>query len=628
MKEFIIFIANRWGTVGGGINSFNYDLSIAVAKRRKKNRREKTICLLLHSVNDIEKREIEDQYGLKLIAVLDEDDESNEGATTLPVFLGKLNKLVGFRTGEDSLIWIGHDIKTGNYANLCREKYGGRALVFNHMNYSEYYYLATQDEEKEERKEDLQRKVLQDADWVCAVGPVLKDYSEDIRHEKEKNNVTEFIPGLLEVDPSSSLHNTFKVRFFGRVDKKNNYIKQPRLAIAAFANAYEIDRKNKNTVFKNNPRMEVYGYPPEITEDDRNELKEIVSGYTSETLNITPRKYIENRIKLGEIIRSSSLCIMVSRHEGFGLVAYEAISAGVPVIISDNSGLHRFLENKKGEDVRGLYKVVHIEGNTDDFGKPAEADIKSVSDAILEIFRNYRNCKQDALRLREILRNEQYTWDNQAGTLLNLIHDLQDGNNDALEETTVESWDRENAAVDLYTYIAHEFLPNMCNLLLDCTYGDYSNYAKCVLVRFDKEKGIRYTVLVADSEPTDKGKTRVLKDGVVGMMLEFNSREEIGDQGIPIFYDFYRDNGYKMMNGEITLFETDHIPGEQDENLRAILVLPLVYDGQLEGAVTLDFYNLAFLYLDQSNNELKKIMKRGMRCMEFLKTLIFKNFTE
>jgi D-inositol-3-phosphate glycosyltransferase len=38
--------------------------------------------------------------------------------------------------------------------------------------------------------------------------------------------------------------------------------------------------------------------------------------------------------------------IMPSRHEGFGLAAYEAIAAGVPVLVSQDSGLARLLMEK------------------------------------------------------------------------------------------------------------------------------------------------------------------------------------------------------------------------------------------------------------------------------------------
>lgn len=624
MNEYIIFIANSWGTANGGINTFNYDLSTAIAKRRLEAG-QKTVCLLLHSINDIEKKEVKDSYGLELIALLDEDDESNESVETIPPFLKNLKKLIGFRK-NDSLIWIGHDIKTGNYANICKAEYGGTALVFNHMNYPEYYFLATGDEEKEEEKETLQKKVLQKADWICAVGPVLKDYSEDIRHEVDKNNVIEIIPGMLKVTPSTSLQNVFKILFFGRIDKKNNYIKQPRLAIAAFAKAYEIDRKSKETIFKNNPRMEVYGYE-KIEDEDKKILKELVQKYTSETLNITPRKYLKDRNRLKEVLRTSSLCIMVSRHEGFGLTAYEAISAGVPVIISDNTGLDRFLKTKRGEKVSELYKSVHIEGTIDQFGNPSQSDLENVSSAILEVFKDYKRSKEKALQLREILLNEQFTWDAQAGTLLNLIYDLQGGKSDNLEEMPVNIWERDVGKISISQYLSQDFLPNMCDLLLGCPSGQYIKYVKCVLVRFNKKENIRHTLFVAGTKPQDKGKTRILTEGVVGMMIEQNEQDEL-EKGMPVFYDFSSDKRYILKDEVISEFTTEHIPGEQDENLRAILVLPLVHNNQMEGAVTLDFYNLSHLNLEESNNELQNMMRRGMNCMNNLKTIIFTNFID
>ena len=624
MKEYIIFIANYWGSTNGGISTFNYDLSRAIAKRRTETKK-KTVCLLLNSINDIEKKEIAEEYGLKLIALLDKDDESYEGTEEIPCFFKNLKKLIGFNN-NDSLIWVGHDIKTGNYANICKKEYGGKSLIFNHMNYPEYYYLATGDEKKEEEKEALQRKVLQNADWVCAVGPVLKDYSEDIRNEVEKNDVIELIPGMLDVCPSTSIPNTFKILFFGRIDKKNNYVKQPKLAIAAFAHAYERDRKEKEPIFKNNPRMDVYGYT-QISADDRSALNELVRKYTSETLNITPRNYISNRERLKTVLRGSSVCIMVSRHEGFGLTAYEAISAGVPVIISDNSGLNRFLRTKKGEDVSKLYKAVHIEGTMDEQGNPSHADLLTVSSAILEIFNNYEESKKKALRLREILYNEQFTWDSQAGILMNCIYDLQDGRSDILGEQLMNIWERDSLQIDLCNYLSSEFLPSMCDLLLGCVSKEYSKYVRCVLVRFDEKKGVRQTLLVAGAEPTNKGKTRLLEDGIVGMMIEQNN-ENTNSLGTPVFYDFSNDKGYVLINDIIREFDTERTPGEQDANLRAILALPLIHNGYMEGAVTLDFYNLAHLNLEESNNELEKMMRRGLICMKNLEAMIFNCFND
>lgn len=57
-------------------------------------------------------------------------------------------------------------------------------------------------------------------------------------------------------------------------------------------------------------------------------------------------------------------------------------------------------------------------------------------------------------------------------------------------------------------------------------------------------------------------------------------------------------------------------------------MLPLVHNNQMEGAVTLDFYNLSHLNLEESNNELQNMMRRGMNCMNTLKTIIFTNFID
>ena len=58
------------------------------------------------------------------------------------------------------------------------------------------------------------------------------------------------------------------------------------------------------------------------------------------------------------------------------------------------------------------------------------------------------------------------------------------------------------------------------------------------------------------------------------------------------------------------------------------MALPLIHNKQMEGAVTLDFYNLSHLNLEESNNELQNMMRRGMNCMNNLKTIIFTDFID
>ena len=50
------------------------------------------------------------------------------------------------------------------------------------------------------------------------------------------------------------------------------------------------------------------------------------------------RRFNESREKLADLFCEVDLAIMPSRTEGFGLAALEALSAGLPVLVSGNSG--------------------------------------------------------------------------------------------------------------------------------------------------------------------------------------------------------------------------------------------------------------------------------------------------
>ena len=53
---------------------------------------------------------------------------------------------------------------------------------------------------------------------------------------------------------------------------------------------------------------------------------------------LTVRKFLESKKRLKELFCEVDLVIMPSRTEGFGLTALEAMSAGLPILVSGNSG--------------------------------------------------------------------------------------------------------------------------------------------------------------------------------------------------------------------------------------------------------------------------------------------------
>ncbi|HYN78114.1 MAG TPA: glycosyltransferase, partial [Lamprocystis sp. (in: g-proteobacteria)] len=61
--------------------------------------------------------------------------------------------------------------------------------------------------------------------------------------------------------------------------------------------------------------------------------------------------------RLQEDLRRASVLLMPSRSEGFGLVAMEAIAAGVPILVSDRSGIAELLIERLGAERAGQFVV-------------------------------------------------------------------------------------------------------------------------------------------------------------------------------------------------------------------------------------------------------------------------------
>ena len=77
------------------------------------------------------------------------------------------------------------------------------------------------------------------------------------------------------------------------------------------------------------------------------EVKDNLLKYGIKDRQLTVRGFIESREKLGHLFLEADLAIMPSRTEGFGLTALEALSAGLPILVSDNSGFGQALQEIK-----------------------------------------------------------------------------------------------------------------------------------------------------------------------------------------------------------------------------------------------------------------------------------------
>ena len=122
-------------------------------------------------------------------------------------------------------------------------------------------------------------------------------------------------------------------------------------------------------------------------------------GITEEQLIV--RKFVQCRRGVKELLYEVDLAIMPSKSEGFGLVALEALSAGLPVLVGSNSGFASAIRDLP----LGACSIV----DSDDPAKWAEA--------IEGVCSRHRVCLEENKILRERYRKE-YVWKTQCKALV------------------------------------------------------------------------------------------------------------------------------------------------------------------------------------------------------------------
>jgi glycosyltransferase involved in cell wall biosynthesis len=128
-------------------------------------------------------------------------------------------------------------------------------------------------------------------------------------------------------------------------------------------------------------------------------------------LDVFFRPYTDDEQQIRRDLWSSRLVLMPSRHEGFGLAAYEAIAAGVPVLISEESGLADMLTELVKDDENDRPRVI----------LPVRGDPDTIrarwSDEIGRVLANPRECFERAARIRETILAE-VSWARTVSALL------------------------------------------------------------------------------------------------------------------------------------------------------------------------------------------------------------------
>ena len=240
------------------------------------------------------------------------------------------------------------------------------------------------------------------ADQIIAIGPKLADaYKHYLRGSKKDQNVFDLTPSIfsefLNVEQATKEGSTFSVLVIGSGDSCEDFIlKGFDLAAQAVA---ELKDKSYKLKFVGAPR----GKEDEIADKllqhgiDRNQL--IV------------RSFSDSREVLANLFCEADLAIMPSKTEGFGVSALEALSAGLPVLVSGNSGLGEALK----EVALGSQCVVNSE------------DPKEWAKKIQEVRHKKREVRLLESRLLREKYLEKYSWEGPIGSLVEKMHSLMFG---------------------------------------------------------------------------------------------------------------------------------------------------------------------------------------------------------
>ena len=374
----------------GGLSTINRQLAILLAKRS-----ELDVTLLVP------------QFACT--------DKERRMASSHNISIQQAEKLEGF---GDPLEWLsfpprdldidfvlGHGAKLGKQAQVIRKSHNCKWIQVVHTAPEElamhknYPSAIAKGQEKNLTEVELCKL----ANAVVAVGPKLtKVYSSYLRSCEKHQNIIQLTPSTFsefsDVKHAAVDMDNFKVLTFGRGDPEDFSLKGYDISAKAIV---ELKDRSYHLIFVGAPDGKQDEVAKNLLESgiDKNQL--------------TVRKFMQSKEGLKELFCEVDLCIMPSRTEGFGLTALEALSAGLPILVSKNSGFGEALCTLPS----GKSFVVESE------------DPKEWAKAISGVRQKERS---DRLRDIQQLRSsyeEKFSWEKQCDRLVDKMFDIVHGEN-------------------------------------------------------------------------------------------------------------------------------------------------------------------------------------------------------
>ena len=314
----VALLANEWESSMGGLSTINRTLAIHLAKDPHV---EVTILVPEFECGEKDKR------------VAKSHNISIREAGHLPGFSDPLDWLSYPPEDLDIQVVIGHGAKLGRQAQIIRKSHCCKWVQVVHTEPEElamhknYPSAIAKGEGKNRAEVDL----CQIADLVVAVGPKLKDaISSQLRSSRRE--IFQLIPGSFtefsDVEHAEQENVNFKVLTFGRGDLEDFILK-----------GYDIAAKSIVKLKDSSYSLVFVG----ASDGKQDEVAKILLRTGISKNQLIVRSFVKDKQRLRELFCEVDLAIMPSRTEGFGLTALEAMSAGLPILVSGNSGFGKAL---------------------------------------------------------------------------------------------------------------------------------------------------------------------------------------------------------------------------------------------------------------------------------------------
>ncbi|XP_067019253.1 NLR family CARD domain-containing protein 3-like [Acropora muricata] len=378
-KLQVTILASEWGSSKGGLSTINRELTIQLAKFSYVE-----VIFFLPTCSEEDKK-VGASHGISILEAKRRPGFSELDSLCFPPENLRIDVVVG------------HGVKLGRQAQVIQDSHKCKWVQIIHTDPEELGMFKCYENpiSTGEQKHHIEVKLCEMADFVVGIGPKLSGaFRKYLGFCKRQQDVFEFIPGVFDyfsgVQQVPEERKQCSVLVFGRGDTEDFKLKGFDIAARSVAAL-----SDTILVFVGAP----HGKHEEIAK------RFMDFGIPANRLRV--RGYME-REALKQLFYEVDLVLMPSRTEGFGLTGVESLSAGLPVLVSKNSGFGEVL----GSIPFGYLFVIDSE------------DPSSWTAAIKGIRNRDRTLQLEEIKAVRCFYGERYSWSEQCKHLIEKMFKL------------------------------------------------------------------------------------------------------------------------------------------------------------------------------------------------------------